>query len=218
VPDPAPVFVSPARTRLATATRRLVDGVLTAGDAGENELERAADEIERIADLLHGVGTGRETAPRAERPAEDYLPRSPVVGQVSPLAPPLAHESRDGRLHAHGVLGRAYEGPPGYVHGGWIALIFDEVLGMANIAAGYRGMTARLTIRYRRPTPLHTPLHFEGWVGRMEGRRIVTHGTVHTGTALTAEAEGLFVMIDAERVLEYFGERRQAPEPVDPLP
>ena len=37
----------------------------------------------------------------------------------------------------------AYEGPPGYVHGGWVALTFDEILGMTNIASGHPGMTGR---------------------------------------------------------------------------
>ena len=112
----------------------------------------------------------------------------------------------------------AFEGPPGYVHGGQVALMFDEALGVANVAAGHAGMTARLSVRYRRPTPLRTELRLEAWTVERQGRRITTVGTLHAGDVLCAEAEGLFVDIGTERALEYFGERRQAPDPVDPLP
>jgi len=216
VPDAAGDFASPARTHLAATTRALVDAVLATHGASEEELERAAADVERV---LEGLAPRRAATRRSERTPADYLPRSPVVGRVSPLAPPLEHEVRDGGVHARGVFGAAYEGPPGYVHGGWIALAFDEVLGMANVAAGHRGaMTARLTVRYRRPTPLHTELRFESRVRRVDGRRLVTLGALHAGPAVTAEAEGLFVTIDADQALEYFGERQATPEPVDPLP
>ena len=54
-----------------------------------------------------------------------------------PLAPPIEWEHLDGRIIGHGTYHAAYEGPPGYVHGGWVALTFDEILGMANIASGH---------------------------------------------------------------------------------
>ena len=112
----------------------------------------------------------------------------------------------DDGVHAWGTFGTPSEGPPGYVHGGWVALAFDEALGMANAAAGHSGMTARLTIRYRRPTPLHVPVRLDARTQRVEGRRIVTVGTLHAGDQLTAEAEGLFVSISEDRAREYFGE------------
>jgi len=216
-------FVSPGRVRLTEAVRHLIDAALTAEDATESQLDDAADAAERIASELHGEGElGTRPAgvrTREEWSHDDYLPRSPLVGEVSPMAPPVEYEYRDGRLFARGVFHAAYEGPPGYVHGGWIALAFDEILGMANIAGGHPGMTGRLGIRYRRPTPLHTELRFEAWTEQVDGRRIVTRGTLEADGVVTAEAEGLFVVIDPERALEYFGdqayERRRL---TDPLP
>lgn len=209
--------------RLTEAVRHLIDAALTAEDATEAQLDAAAADTERLASGLHGVAalgdrpSGVRT--REEWSHDDYLPRSPLVGEVSPMAPPVEYEYRDGRLFGRGVFHAAYEGPPGYVHGGWIALAFDEILGMANIAGGHPGMTGRLSVRYRRPTPLHTELHFEAWTQQVDGRRLVTRGTLEADGVVTAEAEGLFVVIDPERALEYFGEdayerRRLA----DPLP
>jgi acyl-coenzyme A thioesterase PaaI-like protein len=214
----------PERVRLAEAVRHLIDAALTADDATPEELDAAADAAERIAAALHPRGELSDrpegVRSRAEESHADYLPRSPLVGRISPVAPPIEYEYRDGRLHASGVFHAAYEGPPGYVHGGWIALAFDEILGMTNIASGHPGMTGRLSVRYRRPTPLHTKIEFEGWTEQVDGRRIVTRGTLSADGVVTAEAEGLFVMIDYDLAMEYFGpemaERRQ--RLVDPLP
>jgi acyl-coenzyme A thioesterase PaaI-like protein len=216
-------FVTPERVRLAQAVRHLIDAALTAEDAAAEELAEAADRTEHIAADLHRRhdlgGQPSGVRQRPEMSHDDYLPRSPLVGEISPLAPPLDYEYRDGRLIGRGVFHAAYEGPPGYVHGGWIALAFDEMLGMANIASGHPGMTGRLSVRYRRPTPLHRPVALEAWTEQVDGRRIVTRGTLSVDGVVTAEGEGLFVVIDLERALEYFGERAyERRQVVDPLP
>ena len=198
--------------------------MLTSVDATHADLDAAAGATDELVDrllLAAAAGTtptGPWTDGRDGRRHRDYTPRSPFVGAVNPSAPPFTWEFRDGQLEARGVFTAAYEGPPGYVHGGYVALAFDEVLGIANVAAGYGGLTGRLTVRYRRPTPLHRELRFEAHTERVEGRRLTTVGHLYDGDTLTAEAEGLFVRIGEERALEYFGERPQPPEPVDPLP
>ncbi|MEX3104165.1 MULTISPECIES: hypothetical protein [unclassified Streptomyces] len=42
-----------------------------------------------------------------------------------------------------------HEGPPGYGHGGFTAMLLDEVMGHACVAAGHPGMTVSLTTHYR---------------------------------------------------------------------
>jgi acyl-coenzyme A thioesterase PaaI-like protein len=216
-PDAAD-FTSPTRLHLASVTRRFVDAILTV-PAEDAQLAKTAVELEAMVATLEGTAPSVATSARpVERSHGDYLPRSPLVGELNVVAPPFVWEMRDGRMRAHGEFSAAHEGPPGYVHGGWVALAFDEALGIANVASGHPGMTARLTVRYRRPTPLHVDLVLEAWTDRIEGRRIHTMGRLMDGDTLTAEAEGMFVNIGAERALEYFGERPVSPEPTDPLP
>jgi acyl-CoA thioesterase FadM len=68
-------------------------------------------------------------------------------------------------------------------------------------------MTGTLVVRYRRPTPLHTPLRFTAEYLRSEGRKLYTEARVHAGNVLCAEAEGIFVSIARERFAELESER-----------
>ncbi|MBV8952099.1 MAG: PaaI family thioesterase [Actinobacteria bacterium] len=208
-------FATAERLRLAAAARDLVDTVLVAHEVDGTTLDAAASAIARVVDDLRAAERDRGGEPSdiaADTGHNDYLPRSPVVGVASPIAPPLSWETLDGAVHAHGIFPTACEGPPGFVHGGWIALAFDEVLGIANIAAGHPGMTGRLTVRYRRPTPLRREVHFDAAIARVEGRRIVTKASLVVDGELTAECEGIFVQPTPERRREYFGDRLGAAE------
>lgn len=70
-------------------------------------------------------------------------------------------------------------------------------------------MTGRLVVHYRSPTPLHEPLRITGTFDRVEGRKIFTTGTLHAGSRLCAEAEGLFISIDFGRFAELKAAREQ---------
>ncbi|HEY7137211.1 MAG TPA: PaaI family thioesterase [Acidimicrobiia bacterium] len=197
-------FATAERLRLAAATRDLVDAVVSTRGVDDATLARAADAVSRVVDDLRATDTG-PGAFDLERSHREYEHRSPLVGRASPVAPPFTWRTSGDRVQADGAFPTACEGPPGYVHGGWVALAFDEILGLANAVAGHPGMTGRLTVRYRRPTPLRRDVRFTGWVERVDGRRIVTRATLEADGTVTAEAEGLFVQPTAERRREYFG-------------
>lgn len=132
-----------------------------------------------------------------------FLDRSPIIGAINPLAVPMQITTELDDTGTTIAIGRitfsaAYEGPPGCVHGGFIAASFDEVLGVAQSISGNPGMTVNLTIDYRSPTPLHQPLVFRGEIERIDGRKILTRGTLHHGNTLCAEASGLFVSMRPE--------------------
>jgi hypothetical protein len=87
------------------------------------------------------------------------------------------------------------------VHGGVIAETFDEMLGAANMVAGNPGMTGSLTVRYRKPTPLRTPLRIEARCLSRNGRKIKTWAGMYDGELLTAEADGLFIEVNPAQFL-----------------
>ncbi|HTL85293.1 MAG TPA: PaaI family thioesterase [Acidimicrobiia bacterium] len=204
LPD-SEAFATTERAQLAAALRELIDASMSVEDVDGATLTDIAQAIEQ---LTFRLGRRRdEGAGYHPRHHGDYLPRSPIVGEASPLSPRFDWQVGDNCVIGRGTFGAAYEGPPGFVHGGWIACAFDEMLGIANIAAGNPGMTGRLTVHYRRPTPLFRELHFRAWVDRVEGRRIMSRAEVHDGDTLTAEAEGIFVQPRPELAEQYFGPR-----------
>jgi acyl-coenzyme A thioesterase PaaI-like protein len=137
-----------------------------------------------------------------------FFDGSPLIGLSNPLSPPMTLEARDGRVHGEVCFGAAYEGPPGHVHGGFVAAAFDEVLGFTQSLTGNPGMTASLTVRYKRTSPLHVTLRFEAQVDRVEGRKIHASGRMLSGETVTAEAEALFISVDAERFQALLEEAR----------
>jgi acyl-coenzyme A thioesterase PaaI-like protein len=209
LPDSA-AFATEDRAVLAAAIRELIDVAMSIEDVDGATLRDVAQHVEQLSFRL---GRGRvDGAGYRPRNHGDYLPRSPIVGEASPLSPRLDWEivDDDGRVavEGRGTFGAAYEGPPSFVHGGWIACAFDEMLGIANIASGHPGMTGRLTVHYRKPTPLFRELRFLAWVDRVEGRRIMSHAEVWEGGTLTAEAQGVFIQPRPELAEQYFGPGR----------
>jgi acyl-coenzyme A thioesterase PaaI-like protein len=197
--------------RLGNNMRRVIER-LVATKAPEEDLRSAADALEYVAALLEQYPQGRLYEGFAESAiAPDphaFFDYSPVMGLANPLAAPLYLEVRDGMVHGTVHFGSAYEGPPGAVHGGYVACAFDEVLGLTQTIGGTPGMTGTLTIKYRRPTPLHTDLRFEGHLDRSEGRKRFTRGYLYAGEELTAEAEGIFIQVDMTRIAELMAKRK----------
>jgi len=187
----------------AEAVRRLISHIRKT-KAPRELLESVASEAHAIADRLvdhdhSGPYAQRRlfvqyenTLPLKETPAE-YFPYSPVVGPLNPIAPPIHFDFDGAEVHAEHVFDAPYNGPPTAVHGGVIALVFDELLGTTGVMNESGGFTGTLSIRYHSITPLHLPIRMRGWVDRREGRKIFICGTMHEGDTLCAQAEGIFI-------------------------
>lgn len=187
--------------RLTESVRRLID-VTVSVDATPQQLADAAARVDAlVAELRRAVPGQLPTRfPGGDTPA-DVFPYDYVMGRWNPLAAPVEFAWEDPRAIGTVTFGTPYEGPPGCVHGAVIAAVFDQVLNVANLMSGSAGPTARLEMRYRRPTPLHRPIRFEGWVTQREARKIHTAGRLLADDVVTVEAEGLFILVDADRVM-----------------
>ncbi len=206
-----------ARADLARATRTIIDELMSS-TASDEDLERAAELVASAAALLRGRSHGRDYLGVAEGSLADgrehFLDFSPFIGPLNPLAPPLTVTyADDNTVVATGTYGAAYEGPPGCLHGGYIAAGFDEVLGFAQGYAGLQGMTGKLEISYRSPTPLFREIRFVARMDRVEGRKIYTSATLHDGDRLCAQAQGLFISIKPEVFGRLMGLRAAAEAP-----
>ncbi|MEX1008230.1 MAG: PaaI family thioesterase [Acidimicrobiia bacterium] len=173
---------------LAGAVRRLLDVAVDSRTLDGPTLVHAAHAIDRVSEEI-------ETA-RDELSPEQRL--IPFDGQRAPMPSWQFELDHDG-LVARGQFSNGHTGPPGTVHGGWVAFAFDEILGWANVQAGFPGMTGKLTIRYRKPTPVGVPVEFRVPRPRVEGKRVQVHGTLSVDGSVTADAEGLFVHFKGRR-------------------
>lgn len=196
-----------ARRRLAAALRELAEVAVTSA-ASVEQVEQSAAELERLT-------AGLASAPRchgtlafmAEGSHGSYgeinHELNAVGGQSNPLAPGLNQWLEGGVAHGTVRCGYAYEGPPGFVHGGHVAAIFDQFLGMAQLAGGRPGMTGSLTVRYLHPTPLNRELRLRAEVVERAGRKTVMRGEISSDGTVTATAEGLF--IEPNRPIQQLG-------------
>jgi len=196
-----------ALNRVAAAVRRISHTVV-GQPVADAELAEAAERLSEVADRLEAAALPEKILrqfPDPDGHPQDFFPTSPMTGVASPVAPPVEVWAVVGPGGQREIRGRAsfgyqYEGPPTCVHGGVIAELFDELLGLANLAANQPGMTGTLKIRYRRPTPLLAPLELASRHTRRDGRKIFTWGGIFHDGELTAEAEGIFIEVPADRM------------------
>ena len=192
-----------ARRQLADASRRVI-AELASSTAASAAFTEASGLVQQAADLLAAATHGRPyegaEASLAAYQERMHIDHSPLVGMLNPLAPPIEMHVAGNAVTGTVTFGTAYEGPPGCVHGGFIAAAFDEVLGFGLSITGRPGMTARLAVDYRSPTPLHQPLLFEAELDRVDGRKLYMKArlTVQADGRLCAQAEGLFVSMNHE--------------------
>ena len=192
-----------SRAGLAEACRRIMDE-LASSTAETQAFAQASELVQQAVGILAGADHGRPydggEGSLAHYQEHMFIDHSPLVGPLNPLAPPIAISADGTKVTGVVTFGAAYEGPPGCVHGGFIAAAFDEVLGLAQGMSGRPGMTARLTVQYRSPSPLLQALHFVGDIDHVDGRKIFTKGELRVAAdgRLCAEAEGLFISMNPE--------------------
>jgi acyl-coenzyme A thioesterase PaaI-like protein len=195
-----------AVTELGSALRQLVDASVRT-TVGADELAVAAADARRITSRLSAAQRPPTQLPALDDPVAFRRVYSPVTGVGSAIAPPLHIRQEEGGVVAVTTLGPAYEGPPGFLHGGMSGLLMDQLLGSAAIAAGLWGMTARLELDYREPVPLETPLVLRARVVEDAGRKTVVTGSIALAAdpdRALVEAHGVFVTPRPDKLEAYF--------------
>ena len=118
--------------------------------------ERAAAAAERAPERPHALlRPGTEVfAPGRQEPNDTGFPDGLVSGKANPMGIG-AHSCQEGDEAVLRVtLGAAFEGAPGRAHGGVVATLIDETMGMVLGIIATPAFTGRLTVNYRAPTPV----------------------------------------------------------------
>lgn len=186
-----------AKRRLAQALRELT-GVLVTSTPSIDEMDEIAERLELQArefakePRLFGQMAFQADGNHGRR-GEVNHELNAVGGWSNPLAPGLNMWFDGDRARGTVNCGWAYEGPPGHIHGGYVAAIFDQFMGMAQIIGKQPGMTGTLKVRYLRPSPLNTELQLEAWLDRVERRKTIISAEIRNGDSVTATCEALFI-------------------------
>jgi len=203
-PDPE------ALARAAAQVRRLI-GHLRKTTAEPDLLAQVEREVAKLnAELaphdhpgpyaqsgLDVAGIVAQGGPRLDQTPAEFFPYSPIIGPRNPLSPLIPFERKGDSIVATHAFDAPWNGPPGSVHGGVIALVFDELLGCIGAVSDVGGFTGTLTIVYRSLTPVGHPIRMRSWIDRVEGVKTFVKGTMHCDyprpDTLCAEAEGIFI-------------------------
>lgn len=178
---------------LTQSLRELID-VAIRSEAAEADARRAHALIREANELL---GSRLDPSPFGVRATGEgrSLPWGNVaMGLRNAIAPPLIIQRDDtDRVATDVVLGAAYEGPPGQVHGGMCALVLDHLLGATAHRPGEPAFTGTLTLRYVAPTPLGR-LRAEAWIDREDrGKTFAAGHILDAQGVVTVQAAGVFI-------------------------
>ena len=106
----------------------------------------------------------------------------------------------DKRFFAKVFFGKLAQGPPSHAHGGSMAAVLDEAMGLAAWAANYSAVAAKITIEYVAMLPLNTVTIVETWVDKTEGRKIWMKGEIKNEEGkVFSKGEGLYVSLPIEK-------------------
>jgi acyl-coenzyme A thioesterase PaaI-like protein len=179
---------------LAESVRALIDATIRS-EAEPADVAAARAEIDSATARLQAKQIDGPFGVRVTADGDRMPWGNPAIGIRNPIAPPLVIvKAPSGAVSTDFHLGAAYEGPPGHVHGGIVAMVLDHLLGeVAASDPDSPRFTGTLTIRYLRATPLGD-LHAQGQITRTDGIKAFAAGYVSDSEGVTAEAEGVFIL------------------------
>ncbi|HWR28843.1 MAG TPA: PaaI family thioesterase [Negativicutes bacterium] len=118
-----------------------------------------------------------------------------ACGHLNPCGLKLKFEEQGDTYVTHFTGEAQHQGYDGVMHGGIVSTLLDEIMARHIYAKGVTAVTARLEVRYLKPTPIGVPLLIKGFITRNKGRLYETTGTIELpdGTVTAEGAAKVFV-------------------------
>ena len=203
------------RRALAANALRDLGHEFISTELSEEQLERITrhaqdllDELKQTANRTREVPVGslvqyKMAVPEdGSREKHQLFADSVVSGGANPMGlnATLWREGEVAFMEA--TFEKAFEGAPGRAHGGIVAALIDETMGLVMSIQGLVAFTVQLDVSYRAPTPVFRPIVSKGWLEKREGRKLYINCEVIDGDVVCAEAKGIFVSVDPAKFLE----------------
>jgi hypothetical protein len=200
-----------AQTVAAAAALRRLTGLLL---SLEHEHPTVDAMLAQFADWERELAPAapRDLAPRIGDGGADkrvYLDHAFDIGAYNPCFPEYTFDRLDDKTASGRVtFPLVYEGPPGLVNGGFLAVFFDCITQHQSCATGRTGKTRSLTVTFRRPTPVLAVLDFD--IERIEvDGRVTSTARLLLGDEVLCIGEFKTVANPADKLIGFrFGKRR----------
>jgi uncharacterized protein (TIGR00369 family) len=118
-----------------------------------------------------------------------------ACGELNEVGLHLRLNLEPGRCWTELALPRRFEGWEGIIHGGILSTILDEVMAWSLVSHDNWGVTARMSVAFRKPVTVGQAIRAEGWITESRRRIQVTAGRIvdaESGVEL-AVAEATYV-------------------------
>ena len=120
-----------------------------------------------------------------------------ACGRLNPCGLKLEFEEKDATYVTRFTGAAQHQGYNGIMHGGIVSTLLDEIMARYIYAKGMTAVTARLEVRYVKPTPIGVPLLIKGRITKNKGRLYETAGTIElTDGTVTAEGTAKVFVTD----------------------
>jgi acyl-coenzyme A thioesterase PaaI-like protein len=140
--------------------------------------------------------------PSKADPPEDSRPNTHcfVCGPDNAFGLHLSFRIENDHCHTEFIPDERHQGYDGWLHGGILGAVLDDVMANWFYLRGIKAVTGRMEIRYRSPVPIGMRLEAESWLAERRGRmgklnckavndsgKVIAEGT---GTYLLDEGSG----------------------------
>lgn len=201
----------PQTVAVAAAIRRLTSLILALEHPHPAVDEMLIQFAEWESELAAAVPP--DSAPRMHSDGETkriYLAHAFDIGTFNPCFPEYRFDHLDAQTASGSVtFPLVFEGPPGFVHGGFLAVFFDCVTQHQNCAAALSGRTRTLSVTYRRPTPVLTELRFDVIRTEVDGAITSTSRLLHGDEVLCIGEMNAVAMAPEKLSVAKFARRRR---------
>jgi hypothetical protein len=176
----------PNFARMIEAMQRVQERLAESGPPDE-VVSAIASQLEQMETLL-----ATHPAEEAERIVGT---RWDLPGRGQWMVPPVALITANSqKVFGLVTLGSQYHGSGGAVNGGFLPLLFNELMGKLVQTGGRTyARSAFLHVNYRAIARIGVELRLEVAMQREEGRKRFVGGALYDGSTLVADAEALFV-------------------------
>jgi acyl-coenzyme A thioesterase PaaI-like protein len=203
-----------ARSAVAAQLRALGHDFV-ARDLNDEQLAMLSEHVDEMLAIVHNaelrtrvLSPGSLQTFKLAVPHEDSVEKHQLFSDsiVSGGSNPMGLGAllwREGDTSAMQVtLGKAFEGAPGRAHGGIVAALIDETMGLVLAIHDVLAFTVQLDVTYLAPTPIDKPIVARAWLEKRDGRKLSIRARVQSNDSDIASAKAVFVAVDPARFLE----------------